>query len=222
MLLAIALPASGADTGRAHSDTPLAERLLADGLNRAQMAAFIVKATEACPTLDPTDEMVRVGGVCIDKYEASIWDAPVGGNRITGAIPCSANGQDCDNIKRPFGRRSAAADDDHRVVIVASSAVGEWIAAALFSGRGRRNGRSVDQRAVRGSRISERDWNPGRFIITITASFAGPQVHAASCRPPPEVDRHPASGMYSTRAARTSSERALSPPRRARSRVRDT
>jgi formylglycine-generating enzyme required for sulfatase activity len=42
--------------------------------------------------------MVRVGGVCIDKYEASIWDAPVGGNRITGVIPCNANGQNCTNI----------------------------------------------------------------------------------------------------------------------------
>jgi len=49
----------------------------------------------ACPTLDPSDEMIWVGGVCIDKYEASIWDAPVGGNQITGAIPCNSNGQDC-------------------------------------------------------------------------------------------------------------------------------
>jgi hypothetical protein len=49
----------------------------------------------ACPTLDPSDEMIWVGGVCIDKYEASIWDAPVGGNQITGAIPCDATGQDC-------------------------------------------------------------------------------------------------------------------------------
>lgn len=51
-----------------------------------------------CPTMDPNDEMIWVGGVCIDKYEASLWDAPVGGNQITGTIPCSDNGQDCDNI----------------------------------------------------------------------------------------------------------------------------
>jgi hypothetical protein len=49
----------------------------------------------ACPTLQPSDRMIWVGGVCIDKYEASIWDAPVGGNQITGAIPCSADGQYC-------------------------------------------------------------------------------------------------------------------------------
>ncbi|HUG74505.1 MAG TPA: SUMF1/EgtB/PvdO family nonheme iron enzyme [Acidimicrobiia bacterium] len=51
-----------------------------------------------CPTMDPSDEMIWVGGVCIDKYEASIWDTPVGGDQITGAIPCSPDGQDCDNI----------------------------------------------------------------------------------------------------------------------------
>jgi hypothetical protein len=51
-----------------------------------------------CPTLDPTDEMIWVGGVCVDKYESSIWDAPVGGNQITGPVPCASNGQDCDNI----------------------------------------------------------------------------------------------------------------------------
>jgi hypothetical protein len=67
-------------------------------VTRAQMASFLVKTMESCPTLDPRDEMIRVGGVCIDKYEASIWNAPVGGSQITGAIPCSANGQNCTNI----------------------------------------------------------------------------------------------------------------------------
>jgi formylglycine-generating enzyme required for sulfatase activity len=52
-------------------------------------------AAPACTGVAPDDVMVKVGGVCIDAYEASIWDAPVGGNQITGAIPCAANGQDC-------------------------------------------------------------------------------------------------------------------------------
>jgi hypothetical protein len=54
-----------------------------------------------CPTLDPSDEMIWVGGVCIDKYEASIWDAPVGGNQVIGAVAsdyCDPDGQDCDSI----------------------------------------------------------------------------------------------------------------------------
>lgn len=67
-------------------------------VTRAQMAVFVVRSMEACPTLDPTDEMIRVGGVCIDKYEASLWDAPVGGNQITGMIPCSVTGQDCVDV----------------------------------------------------------------------------------------------------------------------------
>jgi formylglycine-generating enzyme required for sulfatase activity len=44
------------------------------------------------------DVMVRVGSVCIDRYEASIWTARTGGTQITGEIPCNANGQNCDNI----------------------------------------------------------------------------------------------------------------------------
>jgi hypothetical protein len=44
------------------------------------------------------DVMVRVGSVCIDRYEASIWTARSGGTQITGAIPCDADGQNCDNI----------------------------------------------------------------------------------------------------------------------------
>lgn len=67
---------------------------------RAQAAQTAQALDGDCPspTGAPDDEMVRVGGVCIDVYEASLWDAPVGGNQITGAIPCSADGQDCDNI----------------------------------------------------------------------------------------------------------------------------
>lgn len=48
--------------------------------------------------LAANDVMVRVGSVCVDKYEASIWDAKTGGSQITGAIPCDANGQNCTNI----------------------------------------------------------------------------------------------------------------------------
>lgn len=55
-------------------------------------------ALEECTAMDPSDEMVRVGSICIDRYEASLWDAPVGGNQITGEIPCNINGEDCDNI----------------------------------------------------------------------------------------------------------------------------
>jgi formylglycine-generating enzyme required for sulfatase activity len=51
-----------------------------------------------CESDDPNDVMVKVGSVCIDRYEASIWDAPTGGNQITGPIPCDRNGQDCTSI----------------------------------------------------------------------------------------------------------------------------
>ena len=68
--------------------------------NLAQRARSAQALDGDCPspTGAPDDEMVRVGGICIDVYEASLWDAPLGGNQITGAIPCGADGQDCDNI----------------------------------------------------------------------------------------------------------------------------
>jgi hypothetical protein len=45
--------------------------------------------------LAPDDVMVRVGPICVDRYEASIWDARVGGNQISGPIPCSPTGLGC-------------------------------------------------------------------------------------------------------------------------------
>jgi formylglycine-generating enzyme required for sulfatase activity len=49
----------------------------------------------ACVRSDASDVMVSAGSVCIDRYEASIWTARIGGSQITGAIPCDANGQGC-------------------------------------------------------------------------------------------------------------------------------
>jgi hypothetical protein len=55
-------------------------------------------AEGGCEGNSPDDVMVKVGSVCVDRYENSIWDAPTGGNQITGAIPCAQNGQDCTDI----------------------------------------------------------------------------------------------------------------------------
>ena len=41
-----------------------------------------------------SDDMVAAGSVCIDKYEASIWDAASGGTQIP-ASTCLADGSDC-------------------------------------------------------------------------------------------------------------------------------
>ena len=55
-------------------------------------------ASKSCNDgLAPDDVMVRVGSVCIDRYEASLWDKRVGGNQITHGVPCSPNGQTCVN-----------------------------------------------------------------------------------------------------------------------------
>src|SRR5262249_10223959 len=58
-------------------------------------------AGTACPGHDPQDVLVRVGNLCIDVYEASVWSAPTGGTRsgvATRDYPCSPTGNDCTTI----------------------------------------------------------------------------------------------------------------------------
>ena len=58
-------------------------------------------AGTACPGNDSTDVMVRVGDLCVDVYEASVWSAPAGGTRygvVSADYPCAADGSDCTAI----------------------------------------------------------------------------------------------------------------------------
>ena len=64
----------------------------------AQGAQGSAGTAPACQGNGSGDTMVAAGSVCIDKYENTIWTAPSGGTRITGTVPCNANGQDCTNI----------------------------------------------------------------------------------------------------------------------------
>jgi len=73
--------------GAADSATTAATATNATNLGGRPASAYV---PAGCP-----DELVEVGSVCVDRYEASIWTAPSGGTQITGAIPCAANGQDC-------------------------------------------------------------------------------------------------------------------------------
>jgi hypothetical protein len=53
------------------------------------------------PTIAGTGAMVKVGPVCLDKYEASVWSSPTGGTQYgttSDDYPCNGNGQDCTNI----------------------------------------------------------------------------------------------------------------------------
>ena len=58
-------------------------------------------AGTACPGNDPDDVMVRVGNLCVDVYEASVWSTPTGGTQYgieTLGYPCGPNGNDCTSI----------------------------------------------------------------------------------------------------------------------------
>lgn len=55
-------------------------------------------AGAACPGTDPQDVMVRVGNVCVDVFEASVWSTPTGGTQYGVAsadYPCAPTGNDC-------------------------------------------------------------------------------------------------------------------------------
>jgi formylglycine-generating enzyme required for sulfatase activity len=48
--------------------------------------------------------MVKVGPICVDKYEASVWSSSTGGTQFgvgTRNYPCSDNGNDCSDSSKP-------------------------------------------------------------------------------------------------------------------------
>ena len=67
----------------------------------------------SCRGNDITDELVRVGSLCVDKYEASVWNAPIASSATTqygiyvDDYPCSDNGNDCSSTN-PIYARSVA------------------------------------------------------------------------------------------------------------------
>lgn len=81
------------------AQAPMAIR--SDGIQFTDGTVQSTAAGNCFNPADPDDEMIRVGGVCIDKYEGSIWSEPDGGIQYgvdNDDYPCSDNGQDCDNI----------------------------------------------------------------------------------------------------------------------------
>ncbi len=53
-----------------------------------------LESSATCPS-----DMVQVGPICVDKYEASVWDDATGGNQVTDlTTACNANGSDCTGI----------------------------------------------------------------------------------------------------------------------------
>ncbi len=70
-------------------------------------------AGTSCTGNDITDELVRAGSLCIDKYEASVWNAPIASSATTqygisvDDYPCSDNGNDCSST-HPIYARSVA------------------------------------------------------------------------------------------------------------------
>ncbi len=67
-------------------------------------------AGTACPGSGPGDTMVRVGPICVDVYEASVFDSLTGGTQFgTSAddYPCNHDGHDCAGANAIFARSVA-------------------------------------------------------------------------------------------------------------------
>ncbi|HHS83834.1 MAG TPA: hypothetical protein ENK38_02780 [Gammaproteobacteria bacterium] len=60
-----------------------------------------LESGSSCPT-----DMVPVGPICVDKYEASVWDAATGGNQTTAAA-CDATGNNCSSTNKIYARSVA-------------------------------------------------------------------------------------------------------------------
>jgi hypothetical protein len=68
-----------------------------------------------CAGNDPADLMVRVGPLCVDVHEASLWDSATGGNAID-ASTCSDNGNDCsDGVTNIYARSVANTAPDANI-----------------------------------------------------------------------------------------------------------
>lgn len=86
---ALAGKANSADlNAKANAGDVSANSAAISGLQQRQISSLDCKGNDA------SDIMVRVGNVCVDKYEASVWDA-TGSSQITGTLPCSVNGSNC-------------------------------------------------------------------------------------------------------------------------------
>jgi hypothetical protein len=60
----------------------------------------LATGTGTCVTNNASEEMVRVGSVCVDKYPASLWDANTAGaaDVITIPVGCATSGAGCTGI----------------------------------------------------------------------------------------------------------------------------
>ena len=82
---------------RKETRVPLEDLLPSDTADQVRGKFF---TGTACPGNDSADVMVKVGSLCVDVYEASVWGTPTGGTRygIDPDYPCGASGDDCPGI----------------------------------------------------------------------------------------------------------------------------
>ena len=138
--------------------------LASGAVSNGELADGAVTAPKlACKGNGPSDQMVRAGAVCIDKYEASVWSSPTGGTQYgvnADDYPCGNDGQDC---KGKIFARSVAG-------VTPSSRITWFQAQAALANVGKRLPTNAEwQQAVQGTPKDQ--CNTGDGVAQATGSF---------------------------------------------------
>ena len=117
----------------------------------------------ACPGNDATDVMVKVGPLCVDVYEGSLWSSATRGSQVAPSA-CNADGNDCTSI---FARSVAA--------VTPTSSITWFQAQQACANSGKRLLTNAEwQMAAAGTRDgSSTSCNTNSTAVVPTGSFAG-------------------------------------------------
>jgi hypothetical protein len=106
----------------------------------------LATGTGTCVTNNASEEMVRVGSVCVDRYPASLWDGNTAGAAEVTAVPggCATSGDGCTGIFAQSRATPGTALKDGTAISWARAAracanagkrllsLGEWFTARSF------------------------------------------------------------------------------------------
>ena len=164
------------------NDTDIAANAAAISTNATDIAAL--QTSTDCPS-----DMVSMGRLCVDKYEASVWNAATAGTQISGAASgilstCALDGSDCvDGGANPIYARSvigveAAYDITYYQAAIACANVGkrlptvaEWLAAAAGTATGNGDGSPVQCNNIAGGGGARRNTSEPASCVPAVGAY---------------------------------------------------
>jgi len=150
----------------------------------ANAVSDILEAKSACVGSGPDDEMIRVGPICVDKYEASVWDAGQNGTQITQGSTCRSdtspdpkscychpNGNNCSRITQGVINETSAIFARSKKGVKAASGFTWFQAQQACANVGKRLLTNAEwQMAATGTNDSNCDVDSGQPVLGNTGS----------------------------------------------------